>query len=118
MSLVSEINREIVGFALGTLIEKRLSSWIYGHLEWIGVHPKIIRSGIGTRLFNRLTELIVKKGARMLPVDTQIENVEALNIFRKQGFGQEIKHIYLSRNLKSHPEDLKRKAISKIARKL
>ena len=118
LSLVAEINREIVGFALGTLIEKRRSSWIYGYLEWIGVNPNVKRSGVGTRLFNRLTELMVNKGARMLLVDTQIENVEAINFFKKQGFGQEIKHIYLSRNLKSHPEYLRRKAISETARKL
>jgi len=109
LSLVAEVEGKIVGFALGTLIEKRRSSWIYGYLEWIGVNPDLKRTGMGTRLYNRLTELMVEKGARMLLVDTQAENLEAITFFKKQGFGQEIKHIYLSRNLKSHPKYLRKK---------
>ncbi|UCF64949.1 MAG: GNAT family N-acetyltransferase [bacterium] len=109
LSLVAEIQDKVVGFALGTLIEKRRSSWIYGYLEWIGVSPDLKRTGVGTRLFNRLTELMVEKGARMLLVDTQAENLEAINFFKRQGFGQEIKHIYLSRNLKTHPQYVRRK---------
>ena len=109
LSLVAEFEETIVGFALGTLIEKRRSSWIYGYLEWIGVSPDVKRTGIGSRLFNRLTEIMVDKGARMLLVDTQAENAEAIRFFKKQGFGQEIKHIYLSRNLKTHPKYVRRK---------
>ncbi|MBN2365963.1 MAG: GNAT family N-acetyltransferase [Calditrichaeota bacterium] len=111
LCLVAEIDGKIAGFALGTMIEKRRSAWMYGYLKWIGVRPDIKRSGIGTKLFDRLTELFIERGARMMLVDTEAENHEAIQFFRKQGFGQEIKHIYLSRNLSSHPGYLKRKAV-------
>lgn len=110
LCLVAEMEGKIAGFALGTLIEKRHSAWVYGYLEWIGVRPDIKRSGIGTRLFKRLTELFIERGARMMLVDTEAENEEAKQFFRKQGFGNEVKHIYLSRNLTTHPGYLKRKA--------
>lgn len=35
--LVAEFEGQIVGFALGTLIEKRRSAWTYGYLLWLGV---------------------------------------------------------------------------------
>ncbi len=110
LCLVAEIGGKIAGFALGTLIEKRRSAWIYGYLEWIGVRPDIKRSGVGTRLFKRLTELFIERGARMMLVDTEAENHEARQFFRKQGFGNETKHIFLNRNLTTHPGYLKRKA--------
>lgn len=31
------------------------------------------------------------------------KNHEALAFFRKQGFGQELRHVYLSMNLENHP---------------
>lgn len=110
LCLVAEINDEIVGFALGSIIEKPRSAWIYGYLEWIGVVPGVKHKGIGTKLFNRLTDLFIERGARIMLVDTEAENVEALSFFKKQGFKQEIKHIFLTRNLTSHPDYLKRKA--------
>ncbi len=110
LCLVAEIGGSIAGFALGTMIEKRRSAWVYGYLKWIGVRPDIKRSGIGSKLFDRLTELLIERGARMMLVDTETENQEAIRFFRKKGFGQEVSHIYLSRNLSTHPEYLKRKA--------
>lgn len=113
LCLVAEIDNQIIGFALGSIIEKERSAWNYGYLEWIGVLPSMKNKGIGTRLFNRLTDLIIKRGARMMIVDTEMENREALQFFKKQGFGQEIKHVFLTRNLSTHPDYLKRKASQK-----
>lgn len=116
LCLVAEMDDRIVGFALGSLIEKERSAWVYGYVEWIGVLPEIKKRGIGTRLFNRLTDLFIKRGARMMLVDTEVENLEALRFFKKQGFGHEVKHIFLSRNLTTHPDYLKRKAERELAR--
>ncbi|NIS47356.1 MAG: GNAT family N-acetyltransferase [candidate division Zixibacteria bacterium] len=108
--LVAEIEDRIVGFALGSLIDKRRSAWNYGYLEWIGVAPEVKNAGIGVKLLNRLTELFIKNGVRIMLVDTEAENKEAIQFFKKQGFGQEVRHIYLSRNLSSHPEYLRQRA--------
>ena len=34
----------------------------------------------------------------------------ALAFFRRQGFGQDIRHVYLSLNLENHPKYIERKA--------
>jgi ribosomal protein S18 acetylase RimI-like enzyme len=60
-------------------------------------------------LTDRLTERFIDHGARILLVDTQKSNREALQFFKKQGFCNEIDHVYLSRNLSSHPGYLKKK---------
>lgn len=107
--LVADAGDKIVGFALGTLIQKRRSAWSYGYLLWLGVALDARGSGIGRRLLNRLTDVFVEEGARIMILDTEAENTAALEFFRSQGFGQENRHIYLSRNLTTHPEYRRRK---------
>ena len=108
-SLVATMDGRIVGFVLGSLIEKRNSSWIYGYLKWIGVNPEVKRAGIGTQLYDRLVEIFIENGARLLLVDTEATNSEAIQFFKKKSFGREKKHIFMSRNLSTHPEYQKRK---------
>ena len=107
--LVAEVNDNIVGFILGTLIEKRRRAWSYGWLIWLGLDTNFKRRGIGRRLLNNLTERFIEHGARIMLADTDAENYEALTFFKKQGFGDETEHVYLSRNLRTHPEYLRRK---------
>jgi len=111
LCVVAEFEEKVVGFALGSIIEKTRSAWIYGYLEWIGVLPERKKMGVGTKLIKRLTDLFIKRGARMMLVDTEMGNREALQFFRKQGFGHEVKHIFLSLNLTSHPDYQRLKAI-------
>lgn len=108
--LVAEEDGRIVGFALGTLIEKRHSAWKYGYLLWLGVDPEHGRQGVGRRLISRLTEILVGLGARMILVDTDPENEEALSFFRKEGFRNEQPHVYLSRNLTHDPVYLRHRS--------
>ena len=63
--------------------------------------------GIAARLFERITDLFIKLGARMIMVDTDAENEPALSFFRSQGFGQETPHVFLSRNLSHDPDYLR-----------
>jgi ribosomal protein S18 acetylase RimI-like enzyme len=102
--LVAELDGAVVGFALGSLLAKRRSAWNYGYLVWLGVEPATGRKGIASRLFERMTELFIHHGARMILVDTDADNETALAFFRKQGFGQETPHLYLSRNLTRDPD--------------
>jgi ribosomal protein S18 acetylase RimI-like enzyme len=99
LCVVAEADGKIVGFALGTTIEKDRSAWKYGHLVWLGILPELQRSGIGEKLFNHVRELMTRQGVRMMFVDTEAENLPALHFFRKLGFGKPEEHIYLSLNL-------------------
>lgn len=101
---------ELVGFCLGTLIEKRHSAWSYGYLMWMGVDTNLKGRGIGRRLLAHLTGLFIEAGARIMLVDTAGDNEGALRFFRSQGFGHELEHVYLSRNLDKHPKAVQRRA--------
>jgi ribosomal protein S18 acetylase RimI-like enzyme len=101
--LVAEINDNIVGFILGSIIEKRRSSWTYGYVVWIGVDPEAKRSGIGTKLLNRVTERFIEQGARLLIVDTQANNTSAISFFQHHGFGTPRQHVYLEKNMSRDP---------------
>jgi ribosomal protein S18 acetylase RimI-like enzyme len=108
--LVAEAGDRVVGFALGRMMDKPRNAWRYGWLEWLGVEPACKRSGIASRLLNQLTGLFIDRDARIMLVDTAAKNHSALAFFRKNGFGQEIRHVYLSENLEDHPKYLERKA--------
>lgn len=107
--LVAEANGRVVGFALGQMMEKPRSAWRYGWLEWLGVDRGFKRRGVATRLLRQLTNRFIERDARIMLVDTDEQNRPALAFFRKHGFGQEVRHVYLSQNLDSHPETLARK---------
>jgi ribosomal protein S18 acetylase RimI-like enzyme len=107
--LVAEDDGKIVGFALGCMMEKPRSAWRYGWLEWLGVAPRYKRHGIARRLLNQLTQLFIDREARIMLVDTDEDNADALAFLRKTGFGQETRHVYLSRNLDEHPRSLERR---------
>lgn len=105
--LVAKIDDKVVGFALGTLLEKRGSAWNYGYLLWLGVDESIARQGIAARLLERITDIFIKMGARMVMVDTDADNEVALSFFHNQGFSQENPHVFLSRNLSHDPDYLR-----------
>lgn len=100
--LVAELDDRIVGFALGTTVTKTKSPWKYGYLVWLGVLPEWHREGIGSRLFDKLAEEMSKDGARIFLVDTEANNLPALQFFRKKGFGNPEERIFLTLNLKTH----------------
>jgi ribosomal protein S18 acetylase RimI-like enzyme len=110
--LVAELDGRIVGFALGCFLEKRRNAWRYGYLEWLGVDPSMKGNGIGRRLLSRLTDIFIDNGARIMLVDTEMENIDAIRFFKNQGFGNDVPHVYMSRNLTTHPGYLKKKARS------
>ena len=102
---------QLVGFALGTVIEKH-HSWTYGYLIWLGIRPDYHRSGIAQRLFHRLRQAMIESGARIIMVDTDAENKASLNFFRKMGFNNIRRHVYLTMNVddeRRRHEDRRRK---------
>ena len=107
--LVAETDGKIIGFTLGCMMEKPRSAWRYGWLEWLGISPRFKRRGIAARLLNQLTQRFIEREARIMLVDTDEENADALSFFRKTGFGQELRHVYLSRNLDDLPKTANRR---------
>ena len=101
---VAEQDGRLVGFALGSLIDKRKSAWSYGYLTWLAVEPDLTRSGVASKLVDEITEAFILAGARMMIVDTDAENDAAIRFFRRHDFGNDDRHVYLSKNLTSHPD--------------
>jgi ribosomal protein S18 acetylase RimI-like enzyme len=97
--LVASAGDEIVGFILGTVIDKRKSAWMYGYVVWLGVDPTTTRRGVASRLLERLTQIFSEMGVRILMADTDASNTAAIEFFRRQGFGNESEHVYMTRNL-------------------
>lgn len=109
LCLVAELGPEIVGFALGTTVEKLNSSWKYGYLVWIGVRPGLQHHGAGHRLFAELRERMVEQGVRMIMIDTDADNEAGIRFFQKEGFDNVRKHVYMTLNLSRRKPKRRRK---------
>jgi len=107
--LVAEAEGRVVGFALGRMMEKPRSAWRYGWLLWLGVDRRFKRSGVAARLMKQMKGLFIERDARIMLVDTAAKNHSAVAFFRRNGFGQEIRHVYLSQNLENDPRYIGRK---------
>lgn len=99
---------KLVGFIVGSVIEKRRSAWIYGYINWIGVDIDCKNLGIGKKLLDKLTSVFIENGVRLMLMDTEAENSDALRFFRKNGFGNEVEHIYLFKNLTEYKRKKKK----------
>lgn len=99
LCLVAELGEEIVGFALGTTVEKAQSAWKYGYLVWIGVRPGLQKKGVGDGLFNEIRKRMISQGVRMIIIDTDADNEAGIRFFKKQGFDNIQKHVYMTLNL-------------------
>jgi ribosomal protein S18 acetylase RimI-like enzyme len=106
--LVAEADGKVIGFALGRVMEKPRNAWRYGWLLWLGVDSRFKRSGVATRLLNQLRGLFIERNARIMLVDTAATNHRAVAFFRRNGFGQEIRHVYFSQNLENDPRYIQR----------
>jgi len=109
LCLVAEADDAIVGFALGTTVEKHHSPWKYGYLVWLGVKKGLQKARVGERLFREIRRRMQVQGVRMIIIDTDADNEAAIRFFQKQGFGNVQKHVYMTLNL-TRP---KRKAAEK-----
>ncbi|MEH2173595.1 GNAT family N-acetyltransferase [Nostoc sp.] len=98
--LVAEIDGELAGFVLGTIITK--ASWTYGYILWLGVSPKYQRRGVADKLVDKVVARMIEDGARFMLVDTDPTNTSALKFFNRKGFGNIRQHIFLSMNLSKH----------------
>lgn len=98
--LVAEIDGQLAGFVLGSIISK--DSVTYGYILWLGVNPAFQRRGIADSLVDKLIERLINDGAHIMMVDTDPENIPAVNFFTRKGFGDIRRHVFLSMNLSEH----------------
>ena len=99
LCLVAESGDRILGFALGTTVEKHNSPWKYGYLVWLGVRLGIQQGGVGSGLFKEIKRRMKEQGVRMIIIDTSADNQPAIRFFQKQGFADTQQHVYMSLNL-------------------
>ncbi|MDY0268443.1 GNAT family N-acetyltransferase [Trichloromonas sp.] len=112
LCLVAELGEKILGFALGTTVEKSNSSWKYGYLVWLGVRPGLQKGGVGAALFKEIKRRMREQGVRMIIIDTDADNTAGIHFFQKQGFGNIQQHVYMTLNL-SRKNSKKRKKAEK-----
>ena len=94
--LVAELEDQVIGFAIGSLVRKARGAVTYGHLAWLGVDPEFGRTGVGGMLFDNFRKNMEEAGVQTLVVDTQADNQPALEFFREKGFSQPVRHVYMS----------------------
>ena len=99
LCLVAEAGVKILGFTLGTTVEKHNSPWKYGYLVWLGVRKGIQRGGVGIGLFKEIKRRMKEQGVRIMMIDTSADNRAAIRFFEKQGFDDIQKHMYMTLNL-------------------
>ena len=56
-----------------------------------------------------MTERFLERDARIMLVDTDEDNADALAFFRQNGFGQERRHVYRSQNRDDHALTVERR---------
>lgn len=99
LCLVAELDEQILGFALGTTVEKHNSPWKYGYLVWLGVRTGLQQGGVGAALFREIKRRMREQGVRMIIIDTAADNVAGIRFFQKQGFDNIQEHVYMTLNL-------------------
>ena len=99
LCLVAEAGGQILGFALGTTVNKHNSPWKYGYLVWLGVRKGIQQGGVGSGLFKEIKRRMKEQGVRIIIIDTSADNHPAVRFFTKQGFNDIQEHVYMSLNL-------------------
>jgi ribosomal protein S18 acetylase RimI-like enzyme len=104
LCLVALRGDKVIGFALGNRIEKPKTAWNYGYLVWLGVLKKEQRYGIAKKLLDVMTERLREMGIRILIADTQADNKDAIGFFKKYGFSNPSKHVYMSLNMGASEE--------------
>jgi ribosomal protein S18 acetylase RimI-like enzyme len=98
--MVAEVNNQLAGFILGTIVSK--ASWVYGYIIWLGVSADFQRRKIADKLVDKLVERMIEEGVRFMYVDTDPVNLPAMQFFKRKGFGNDRKHVFLSMNLTKH----------------
>jgi len=99
LCLVAECNDKVVGFIMGTVIEKPQSPWKYGYVVWLGVRKRYQKSGVASRLYDYLEEKFKEFGVRIVLADIEATNGKALKFFEKKKFERTSIYIWVKKSL-------------------
>lgn len=98
---IAETEGKVVGFILGTTIEKEGTAWKkYGYVSWIGVAEAFQGINLGKRLYRKLESKLRSAGVRMMMADTEAQNEEAIKFFRAIGFSLRGQHVWLTKTFR------------------
>lgn len=97
LSLVADVDGELAGFIIGSLITK--TSRIYGYIIWLGVDSRFQSLGVAHELYGRVALRMAESGAHQIVVDTDASNTGAIRFFSKKGFRDEREHVVLTLSL-------------------
>ena len=78
--IVAEVEGQVVGHAFSDLYGGQ------GHLIRLAVHPHFRQRGIGERLLIESLDYQIKVGGQPLTVNTQIDNLPSLALYRRFGY--------------------------------
>jgi len=84
VSLIAQINGEIAGFIIGLI--QHIRGMKTGHIHTIDVAIKHRRKGVGIKLLKELEQIFVKEGVRVCYLEARLNNVAALELYKKQGY--------------------------------
>jgi len=101
LALVAELNGEVVGFALGSTLER--VEIMFGYLIWLAVAPSAHGMGIGKLLYYAYEELIMENypDTHTIILDTQASNKGAIRFFSRLGFQITDTFVYVCKRLPS-----------------
>lgn len=86
LSLVATEKGRVVGFCLGTTVDKPEAPAPYGYLIWLGVEVKARRRGVAARLMAAMARRMKECGVKLILLDTEETNTGAIEFFRRSGF--------------------------------
>jgi [ribosomal protein S18]-alanine N-acetyltransferase len=80
IATVAEVDDQIVGYQISTL------SHMGGHLARLAVLPEFQKRGIGRALLLDMLNQFDRRGAQVITVNTQKDNLSSLSLYQKAGF--------------------------------
>jgi len=84
VSLIAQANGEIAGFIIGLI--QHIRGIKIGHIYTIDVAIKHRRKGVGEKLLKELEQVFAEKGVRVCYLEARLNNVAALELYKKQGY--------------------------------
>lgn len=86
VSLTAQTNGEIAGFIIGII--EYIRGVKTGHICTIDVSVKHRRKGVGEKLLKNIEYLFAKKGVKTYYLEARVDNVAALELYKKQGYAE------------------------------
>lgn len=88
MFFVAEIDKRIVGYVNGYIVEN--SSVYYkepvAYLDCLCVDEAVRKQGIGKKLIDEFSNVVKKKGAKYIKLNAFENNTPAVSLYKKEGF--------------------------------